>query len=248
MAEDANDPEDADDILAFEMVLGLLTTEERLAAEERVLRDPRFARLVADVRRVFGPLDAEYEPQPPPAYSKRAIDKRIGARRAQTGRTNRRSALSAIGRFAADRWADLRIWRAATVAAMAALMLNFATPREPTPMDYDGLMVFAGVPVEAGDPHFIVTIDEVRGEITFHVQNGGEDERFRFWIVDGDTNPRASLGYSGPIDAPLIVARDEFHEFFTPDFDLGVSREPLDAPMSETPAGPLVMVKWHRLR
>ena len=56
-----------DEALAAEHALGVLTTRERAAAEQRMARDPAFAAQVLAWRARLAPLAAETAPAAPPA-------------------------------------------------------------------------------------------------------------------------------------------------------------------------------------
>ena len=81
-------PEDGDDLLAAEYVLGVLDVSARRAAEARVADDRAFARMVADWQNRLSPLDDEYATVTPPPMVKAALDKRLFAPAKEIGRAH----------------------------------------------------------------------------------------------------------------------------------------------------------------
>ncbi|MFG1347374.1 hypothetical protein V5F59_20980, partial [Xanthobacter autotrophicus DSM 431] len=83
---------DADRTLAAEYVLGTLDREERRAAKQRLVADPRFASLVRQWERRLAPLHELAVPVAPPARLWRMILDDLAAARASSEARPRRAA------------------------------------------------------------------------------------------------------------------------------------------------------------
>lgn len=68
-----------DELLAAEYVIGLLDRDQRRAAEDRLTRDPEWARVVARWQRQLSQMDAAFAPVPAPDLLPRIEARLFGA-------------------------------------------------------------------------------------------------------------------------------------------------------------------------
>jgi anti-sigma-K factor RskA len=171
------------DSLAGEYVLGTLSTEERRAAESRVLSDPAFRAAVAAWERRLQPLADTAPPATPPANTLDRIVARIGSEAAPGGNV-------VALRRSLNRW---RISTAAFAAAAAALVAFVVVDRNaavPPQTEYVAVLT-----AEGARPAFVATVNVEKG--TLSIRRVGDaappDKSYELWAVEGDTAPK-SLG------------------------------------------------------
>lgn len=130
------DQEPPRDVLAGEYVLGLLSADERLAAEQRIATDPLFAQAVLQWQDHLAPLLEEIAAVTPPDQVWTRVRQTLGLDaplRAVPAATP-----MSTGTPAAPLWDNLRFWRwasaggLATAAACVLALLNLRTA--PTPV------------------------------------------------------------------------------------------------------------------
>ncbi|SBV51823.1 hypothetical protein XBLMG947_2613 [Xanthomonas bromi] len=123
------DQEPPRDVLAGEYVLGLLSAEERLAAEQRVATDGQFAQAVLQWQDLLAPLLEDIVAQRPPDHVWARVRQTLGFD------TPVRAVPSAAP--AAPVWNSVRFWRWASVGGLATAavcvlaLLNVRTPQAP---------------------------------------------------------------------------------------------------------------------
>jgi len=158
-------PDDADEVLAGEYVLGLLDLPERSAATARITRDPAFAARVAAWENRLSPLNDAYPETAPPPGTLAAVEARLFPKPARR-----------------------RLWTwgaAGAVAASLALWLAL-TPPQP---DYLATLAAAdtGLTFQAQVAGDTLTITRIAGpapDATYVLE---------LWVIIGDAPPR-SLG------------------------------------------------------
>jgi anti-sigma-K factor RskA len=217
-------PDDPDDALAAEFVLGVLPLGERATVQDRIRRDSRFAARVAAWAERLAPLDdATPEVAPPPDL----LD-RIEARLFPTPAPRRRA------RF----WMGLA-GGAAAAAALAAAILVVVPPGPGAPppdapaqarailsaelVAEDTTLVFAALWREDGG----LDVTRVAGD------GAGAGQDYQLWLI-GDDGVPASLGLIRDGSARAVVPG------LAPGLVLAVSLEPAGGSTTGQPTGPVL--------
>lgn len=161
-------PEEDDDFLASEYVLGTLDMAERSAAEARLRAEPAFAARVTDWEERLSGLNADFEPAPLPDLLPK-IEARLFPQ------PPRRSW-----------WADLRLWGGVALASVALVAYLAMTPPRPE--------LTATITADQGTLQFAASITEGRLTIT-RVAGAAPDasHSHELWIIAGN-DPPVSLG------------------------------------------------------
>lgn len=180
-----------DEALAAEHALGVLSADERRAAEARVAADPAFAALVEAWRARLAPLADEVAPISPPERTWRGVERLLPANDeaglARSVRLWRRAALGGFGLAAAG------------VAAAVVLALQpprVITVQPPVP----GPMLNASLASDTGHPMFVAAYDPERRMliVTSLVPPGTDPAHVhQLWLIPRDGKPR-SLGMVEP--------------------------------------------------
>jgi anti-sigma-K factor RskA len=239
----ARDPPD-DDLLAAELVLGVLDAGERRAAQARAQAEVAFAGRVAAWERRLGGLVDEVVPVPVPPRTWDAIRVRLGWERVPSGRVGLWDSLAF--------WRGLGVAGVALAAAMAAYVATRTAPEAlPAPVPAP-VVVVPDVPTapvvtlasDAGDALFLVTVDRKGGHVRLVPVPSAPDAEGRvpeLWLIPPGQAP-VSLGvvdtaWTREIDVPkdLRWALGE---------DVGslmaVSLEPKGGAPNGAPTGPIV--------
>lgn len=221
---------DDDTILAAERALGVLSPEERRAADARAATDPRFASLVAEWEARLGDLAAETPPERVPAHVWDGVE---GALFGAT--TEPRRGL----------WNSLPFWRglaaAATLVAgavVAAVLLGMAPGG--IVADRATRLVATLQPADPG-PTFLAGIDAGRGRLVIRAIHPGGDARRvpELWLIPGDGIPR-SLGVIAGAGQTVLDIPDALRPLARRDAVLAVSLEPEGGSPTGAPTGPVV--------
>lgn len=161
-------PEEDDDFLAGEYVLGTLDLAERSAAEAR-LRDPAFAARVSAWEERLSGLNADFAPVPLPENLLPKIEARLFPQAPKR-----------------SWWADLRLWGGVAVASVALVAYLALTPPRPE--------LTATITADQGTLQFSASITEGRLTIT-RVAGAPADaaHSHELWIIAGN-DPPVSLG------------------------------------------------------
>ena len=171
-------PDDDDDLLAAEYVMGLLDLEDRTAAEARLRNDPAFLARVQDWEAQLAGLNDHYDEVPAPN-----LLPQIEARLFPT--PPRRSL-----------WASVLTWGATATAAVALAAYLILTPPDPN--------LVATLVADAGDLRYEAVITDGQLTITRVAGTGADPGRsHELWIIAGD-NPPVSLGVL-PDDREVIA-------------------------------------------
>jgi anti-sigma-K factor RskA len=211
-----------DDLLAAEYALGVLAGTERAAAEQRVAREPAFARLVTDWEQRLAPWAAEIpEVAPPPQL----WDRIAGALPAQTQ--------------AGGLWQSIAFWRGLSFAAgalaaacLAALVyLGPFTQQQPLVAAIEG----------GGHRHFVATIDTRRGTVAVVPAAFSADATRvpELWLVPPDGKPRA-VGLLRADQTVTLTLPPELAALAKDDAVLAVSLEPPGGSTTGLPTGPVI--------
>jgi anti-sigma-K factor RskA len=212
-----------DELLAAELVLGVLAGTERAAALRLLERDSNFAALVADWEQKLAPWAAEIEEV---AASPQVWD-RIA------------SALPARSPASAGWWQNLSFWRGLSLAtsALAAacigalVYLGDSPQKAPLVAGLDG----------GGQHHFVATIDMARGSIAVVPAAFSADATRvpELWLIPADGKPR-SLGLLRADRAVSITIPPELMGLTVSNAVLAVSLEPPGGSPTGLPTGPVI--------
>ncbi|APO97026.1 anti-sigma factor [Xanthomonas vesicatoria] len=132
------DQEPPRDVLAGEYVLGLLSAEERLAAEQRIATDAQFAQAVVQWQDLLAPLLEDIAAVTPPDQVWAQVRKTLGFDTPLRAVTPAAPAAT-TSKPAAPLWNNVRVWRwasaggLATAAVCVLALLNLRTPPAPVP-------------------------------------------------------------------------------------------------------------------
>jgi len=212
----------ADELIAAEYALGVLSGAERTTAEQRLAREPAFARLVAAWEARLAPLVAEIDEVSPPPE----VWDRIAA--ALSVRRETRSGL----------WSSLAFWRGfGLVSALAvgclALVVYFGAPYrgEPLVAAIDG----------GGHHHFVAMVDAKRGTIAVAPAAFSADASRvpELWLIPSDGKPRP-LGILRADRTVTIAVPDDLAALAVSNTVLAVSLEPPGGSSTGQPTGPVI--------
>jgi anti-sigma-K factor RskA len=211
-----------DDLLAAEYALGVLAGAERAAAEQRVAREPAFARLVTDWAQRLAPLAAEIaEVAPPPQLWDRIAD----ALPAQTQR--------------GGLWQSIAFWRGLSFAAGALaaaclaglIYLGAFTQQQALVATIEG----------GGNRQFVATIDTRRGTVAVVPAAFSADATRvpELWLIPPDGRPR-SVGLLRPDQSVTLTLSPELAALAKDNAVLAVSLEPPGGSTTGLPTGPVI--------
>ena len=224
----------ADEQLAAEYVVGVLTSEELAQAERRIAAEPGFAAEVADWQERLMPLLAEIEPETPP----RVVWMRVAAQ------------LGVSATRPAGVWNSVAVWRgvaavASIAAAVAVAALVLTPPRVVTvpgqvPAAAPVLTSIALLKEEAGPTSFVVTLDKAHDRLIVATVAGQAqaDRSFELWVLPEGQAP-VSLGVLNGREALVL----DTARLLGPDGEtanLAITLEPLGGSPSGDPTGPVV--------
>ncbi len=191
-------PDDSDDMIAAEYVLGVLPDAQRAAASARIRDDAGFARLVNEWTARLSPLDEAYGEMAAPTAVKSALNERLFAS----------SAAKVPGL-----WENLGLWRVLAFGAMAIAAVAI-TPnlRQPGPtMEQLAPIVAPMQAADSGEVRFVALYqpgsDEIR--ISKVKAEKGADKDFELWLVDEGGTPQ-SLGVIPDASEVRIKVKPEF--------------------------------------
>lgn len=234
----AAEPPD-DEVLAGEFVLGVLSPQQRRAAQAREESDPRFAARIAGWERRFAPWLAEIEPVTTPAELWLQVCRRLGWRPTQEPR--------------AGLWQSLALWRtAAAVAALAAVTLWLA--RAPAPVSQPPVAVVlptgpepAAKPVTTlaqgdGRPGWLASVDLAHGTVLMVPVPRAPDAQGRvpeLWIIPSGKPPR-SLGIVSLTKSHTVAVPADSRAALAEGSVLAITLEPAAGAPHGAPTGPII--------
>ena len=211
-----------DELLAAEYALGVLSSAERSAAEQRVARDHGFARLVAEWEQRLAPWAAEIaDVVPPPQVWDRIAD----ALPAQTQDNSL--------------WQSLAFWRGLTLAtsvlaaACLAALIYLGALTQPQPL----VATIEG----DGHRHFVATIDTKRGTVAVVPAAFSADATRvpELWLIPADGKPRP-VGLLRADRTVTLTLPAELAALAKGDAVLAVSLEPPGGSTTGLPTGPVI--------
>ncbi|MCC6001797.1 MAG: anti-sigma factor [Pararhodobacter sp.] len=216
---DESGPEERDELLAAEYVLGTLPAEERRALRDRAEVDGAFAARIQAWEARLAPLNDAYEEAPAPDLLPQIEARLFGALPVATAPKPR------------QRWASFG-WRAGA-GAVAALVLFLAVvfwPPAPGPM-----LLQAELAAEEADLRFAARWDASAGQLEL-TRIAGDDapqgQDYELWLIDDSGVPR-SLGL---LRAPVT----QVSALLAPGVTLAVSLEPEGGSPEAAPTGPVL--------
>jgi anti-sigma-K factor RskA len=200
----------------------VLSGAERAAAEQRVARDPGFARLVAEWEQRLAPWVAEIASVVPPPQ---VWDRIVGA--LPPPPQNR------------GLWQSLAFWRglslatgALAAACLAALIyLGALTQQQPLVATIEG----------DGHRHFVATIDSKRGTVAVVPAAFSADATRvpELWLIPADGKPRP-VGLLRADQTVTLTLPAELAALAKGDAVLAVSLEPPGGSTTGLPTGPVI--------
>jgi anti-sigma-K factor RskA len=232
-----NEPPD-DDVLAAELVLGVLSTEERRAALERAASDASFAALVARWERHFAPWLASIAPVAPPAAVWPTIQRRLGWRESS---------------IPASRWQSLTLWRVltglATAAAVVTLLIRAPTqigpapPSNPPPViEPSAARAVTTLTQENGSPGWLASVDRAHGTVLIVPVPRAPDTEGRvpeLWIIPAGKAPR-SLGLVSIDKSGTVTVPEDSRAALVTGSVLAITLEPPSGAPHTAPSGPII--------
>jgi anti-sigma-K factor RskA len=222
---DHSAPQDEEQTLAAEYVLGVLGLSERRAVEVRIGREPAFAREVADWEERLGGLADGVRPVTPPPPTWDAIETALAPPKlAQSGL-----------------WQSVIFWRSFAIgsAALAAASL--------TALAYLGLVAPQREPMLAtlggsgGQPNFVAAVSP-RGDSLIVVPAAlltSDQRALELWVIPPGDRPH-SLGVIKPGQPVRIDVPPDLRARLTRDAVLAVTLEPPGGSPTGLPTGPVV--------
>ena len=229
-------PEHADS--AAEYVIGVLTAAERRDAENRIERDPTFAREVAAWETRLMPLIDEIATVPAPFALGPRIRAAVGI-----GPADRPIPFAANTPARPTLWQNAPLWRwlsaGAFATAAASLIALFEAPRL-APLPPQAAMV-AKMVQDDGKALFFATVDARRGMMvvqptTVEIPKGRVAE---LWLIPQGESPR-SLGLLDPLKANSVVVPKDLIAALGPNAVVAVTVEPPGGGPGGKPSGPVI--------
>jgi anti-sigma-K factor RskA len=208
--------------LAAEYVLGVLDAGQRRAAEQRLARDPAFAREVAFWEERLGGLATEVRPVTSPEHVWRRIDAALSQRTRP-----------------AHLWNSLMFWRWSALASAALAAASLAvvyvavvgSPRAPLVATLDA----------GGRTGFLATIEPGRNAITIVPASltNADQQALELWLIAPGDQPR-SLGLIQAGRPVRITVPAALAGRVTANAALAVSLEPPGGSPTGAPTGPVI--------
>jgi len=213
--------------IAAEYVLGVLSAHERRAVEQRITREPAFAREVAFWEERLGGLAEGVAPAHPPANTWARIEAELGA-----GGTTKQ----------ADIWQSLAFWRglalgasALAAACLAGLIYVAQAPTLRPPL-------VAKLDETSGKSGFFAAVNPADGSLTIvpaALLTGQEQHALELWVIPSGGKPH-SLGLIDPGRPVKVSVPPELRPHVTADSVLAISVEPLGGSPTGQPTGPVI--------
>jgi len=224
-----------DDLLAGELVLGVLGSAERASAQARGERDSAFAAHIARWERRFSPWLEEYSRVTTPAHLWPQICQRLGWRGTPAH---------------AGWWQSLALWRTATaLAALLAVALWLARPPPPPPgaATTPAQEAAAAKPVTTlaradGSPGWLASVDRARGSVLMVPVPSAPDAEGRvpeLWIIPAGHAPR-SLGQVSTNKSHTVKVPQDARNALVPGSVLAITLEPSAGMPHAAPSGPVI--------
>jgi anti-sigma-K factor RskA len=227
----------SDDLLAAELVLGVLDSEQRRNLQARVDADRTFADRVAYWERRFAPWLSDIEPVEPPARAWTRICQRLGWKESEPGFSGLRGSLA--------------FWRTAAVfsAVIAVVAIWVALQHPPPSQPIAGTQNPPGMARQAvtalwhddGSPAWLVSIAPSHGTLLVVPVPTRPDSQGRapqLWVIPPGKAPQWVASVSSDMSETITVP-SQVRASLVAGAVLAVSLEPAGA-ASEAPTGPIV--------
>lgn len=228
MSETSDTPDNdmpESEALAAEYALGVLDLTDRARAAARTVREPAFARRVAEWEARLDGLNDGIAEERVPRVVKTAIDARLFGGADVPGQTS-----VVVGILQ-----SLAFWRGAAVAAAAALAIVVF---QPTTVPVAPVTLVLDFDSSGSDAAFLAVYDPGRGGLRVTQTSGAQsDGDFEMWVFDASGVP-VSLGLVGgadPLSADAISALGD-------GATVAVSREPAGGSPTGQPTGDVVAI------
>lgn len=234
------------DLFAGEYVLGVLDPAQRREAQQRIARDPGFARLVAEWEQRLAPLLAEFEGAEVPRHLWPRIRSQLGWSAVETAKPQ-------------GLWQNTGFWRAATglaaAAAVAAIAIGpFGLLRDDPVVTTPDPVVVVPVPPavspkpvttlarDDGSPGWLASVDATDGIVLMVPVPAPADAQGRvpeLWLIPPDGNPR-SLGLVSNERSHTVNVPDSLRAALAEGALLAISLEPDGGAPQGVPTGPII--------
>jgi anti-sigma-K factor RskA len=227
-----------DDLLAAELVLGLLSSSERRTLQSRADSDRAFAERVAYWERRFAPWLSDIEPVDPPARVWTRVCQRLGWQDSEPVSASLRGTLA--------------FWRTATalfaiVAIVAIWALLQRSPQSSGPGQTSVQAQVEGQPVttlwhDDGTPGWLVSIGRTHRTVLVVPVPTGTHAKGRvpeLWVIEAGQAPR-SLGIVSGDRSWTVTVPDDLRAALVSGSVLAVSLEPAAGAPHAAPMGPIV--------
>ncbi len=224
-------PDDDDDLVAGEYVLGLLEGPERAGAEARAAADPAFAERVEAWAVRLAPM-LTGTPADPPTSVWQGIAARLAANDEEAPARSQSSA---------------RGWRIATIGASAiAASLALVLVTRPAPVPEAPRAIVSPQPVlvaslsdEKTASAATISVEEAGGQLLVTPVRLPEDGRSpELWIIPGDGTP-LSLGFFRGVAASRVAVPAQHRAHIHQGATFAITLEPAGGSPTGAPTGPI---------
>jgi len=233
---DGNEPP-SDDVLAGELVLGVLDTAQHRQLRARVETDRAFAQRVEQWERRFAPLSGEFQPVAPSAQVWIGICRRLGWTEQNAS---------------AGLWESLGFWRAATVLAsvIAVAAITFTVEQRPATIVTSPVAKQAepqAKPVtplahDDGTPGWLASVDAAHGTVLMVPVPSAPDPQGRvpeLWLIPAGQAPR-SLGAVSISRSHTVAVPADSRAALVPGSVLAITLEPATGIPHPAPTGAII--------
>ena len=241
MSDQEQDLEPPDDeLLAAELVLGVLNPAERRSAQGRCETDPAFAQRVGRWERRFEPWFADIEPVSTPTHLWTQICQRLGWQGNEPGR--------------GGLWQSLAFWRSAASFAAVAAVVAIWVARLPSPALQPPVAVLqpgaaepGAKPVttlahDDGSPAWLASVDRIHDTVLMVPVPGRADAQGRvpeLWLIPPGKAPR-SLGLVSIDKAHTVSVPADVRGALASGSLLAITLEPPGGAPHGAPTGPII--------
>jgi len=220
----------SDDLLAGELVLGVLDADQRRAAYLRTESDPAFAERVAAWERRLAPLAASIEPAEVPTHVWPQLRMRLGWTSSATrGAT----------------WQSVGLWRTvaglAAAAAVAAIIVGRIATHAPTQPENRPEPVIT-LARDNGAPGWLASIDAEHGTLLLVPVPAPRDSQGRvpeLWLIPPGAAPRP-LGLLSTDRSAAVSVPAPLRPALRSGAVLAISLEPPGGAPQGSPTGPII--------
>jgi anti-sigma-K factor RskA len=227
--EDTIGAGDRSDLTAAEYVLGLLSAEDRRAAEFRIASEPKFAAEVAFWEARLGGLAESVAPVMPPAGVWQSIERRLSA-----------SIVTAPERSSI--WNSLNFWRTFAIASAGLAAASMAGLVYLARVPSLGPPLLAQLNAESGQASFVAAVNKGGDSLTIvpaALLSGDQQKAFELWLIPPGDKPH-SLGLIDPTKPVRITVPESLLPQVNRDAVLAVSLEPPGGSPTGQPTGPVI--------